>query len=101
MPYLFTYGTLQDPQVQVYVFGRTLEGQPEELPYFKWYKNAVYGRYPLVKPSNQKEDMVKGMAYKVSEQDLERCDVYETSAYTRKRFTLKSGIEAWVYVSQE
>ena len=98
MEYLFTYGTLQDKQVQQYVFGRILKGKPDMLPKFKWFENAVYGRYPLVKPTNNDNDLVEGIAYQVNSQDLARCDVYETSAYTRKIFTLKSGINAWVYV---
>ncbi len=95
---MFTYGTLQDPQVQLYVFDKILEGDVDFLLGFKWYKNAVYGRYPLVKPTSNPKEMVKGVAYKVTKADLLRCDVYETSAYQRKKFILKSGKEAWVYI---
>lgn len=98
MEYLFTYGTLQDKQVQQYVFGRILEGKTDALPKFKSFENAVYGRYPLVRPTGNTNDLVEGIAYEVNLDDLKRCDIYETSAYTRKIFTLKSGIKAWVYV---
>lgn len=98
MPLLFTYGTLQDPQVQQYVFGRVLEGQMDKLPKYKWFENAVYERYPLVKPTNNPNDFVDGMVYGLKNEDLKICDVYETSAYTRKLITLASGKRAWVYV---
>lgn len=98
MPFLFTYGTLQDLQVQEYVFGRILKGHPDELPHFKRFKNAVYNRYPLVKPSKHSSDTVKGTVYKVTDDELTLCDAYETTAYKRNIFELTSGIKAWVYV---
>ncbi len=98
MPFLFTYGTLQDAQVQKYVFGRVLEGRLDELPQFKWVKNAVYDRYPLVTPTGNKKDSVEGWVYEVSDTELQTCDSYETSAYQRQLLTLVSGNKAWVYV---
>lgn len=98
MALLFTYGTLQDPQVQKYVFGRVLVGQSDELPKFKRIKNAVYERYPLVKPSENKDDVVEGWVYEISDTELLTCDSYETSAYRRQLLTLTSGKKAWVYV---
>ena len=98
MPFLFTYGTLQDTQVQKYVFGRTLVGNLDELPEYKWIKKAVYDRYPLVKPTGNKNDSVKGWVYEISNTELQTCDVYETSAYRRQLLTLTSGKKAWVYV---
>lgn len=98
MEYLFTYGTLQDVQVQQYIFQRILKGQPDSLPGFKRFENAVYGRYALVAQTNNPEDEVEGMAYEVSFEELGKADVYETSAYQRIKMTLISGISAWVYV---
>ncbi|WP_421810632.1 gamma-glutamylcyclotransferase family protein [Flagellimonas sp.] len=98
MAYLFTYGTLQDLQVQQYVFGRILDGQPDFLLGFKKMENAVYGRYPLVIQTGKIEDKVEGKVYEVSEIDLKKADIYETSAYSRKIFPLESGLQAWVYV---
>ena len=98
MDYLFTYGTLQDLQVQSYIFMRTLKGKPDSLPGFKKMENAVYGRYPLVVKTEKSEDWVRGMVYEVTSSELEKADIYETTAYTRKKFALKSGIEAWVYL---
>lgn len=98
MENLFTYGTLQDEQVQRYVFGRTLEGRPDALPNHKWFENAILEKYALVRPTGNPDDFVNGIVYRLSIKDLLRADVYETSAYRRELFTLKSGIRAWVYV---
>lgn len=98
MEYLFTYGTLQDLQVQEYIFGRTLTGVPGALLGFKKMENAVYGRYPLVLQTKNLEDKVGGTMYEVSEADLKKADIYETSAYKREKFLLESGTMAWVYI---
>ncbi|MEZ4810216.1 MAG: gamma-glutamylcyclotransferase family protein [Allomuricauda sp.] len=98
MDHLFTYGTLQDLQVQEYVFGRLLHGQIDSLPGFKRLENAVYGKYALVVYTDNAEDVVPGKVYEVSEADLRKADVYETNAYKREKFRLQSGIYAWVYL---
>ena len=98
MEYLFSYGTLQDLQVQEYIFGRLLKGKADAALGFKKLENAVYGRYPLVINTNNPEDKVAGMAYEVNETDLKKADIYETSAYKREKFHLESGVVAWVYI---
>ncbi|MGX1931339.1 gamma-glutamylcyclotransferase family protein [Flagellimonas sp. 2504JD4-2] len=98
MEYLFTYGTLQDIQVQQYIFQRKLKGQPDSLRGFKRMDNAVYGRYPLVVRTNNPQNTVEGQVYEVSMEELSKADIYETSAYSRIKLTLESGIEAWVYL---
>lgn len=98
MEYLFTYGTLQDQQVQEYIFGRVLVGKPDFLLGFKRFENAVYGRYPLVLQTQNLEDKVHGKVYELTILELKKADIYETSAYKREKFALESGGEAWVYV---
>ncbi|MBW8242950.1 gamma-glutamylcyclotransferase [Muricauda oceani] len=98
MEYLFSYGTLQDHQVQHYIFGRLLKGKTDSVLGFKKLENAVYGRYPLVVNTNDPEDKVAGIAYEVNETDLKKADIYETSAYKRQKFPLESGDEAWIYI---
>lgn len=98
MEYLFSYGTLQDLQVQEYIFGRILDGKPDTALGFKKIENAVYGRYPLVIHTNNPKDKVEGMAYEVNDADLKKADIYETSAYKREKFRLESGEEAWIYI---
>ena len=43
MPLLFSYGTLQQPQVQMSTFGRLLDGQPDELVGFEQSLLAIDG----------------------------------------------------------
>ena len=85
-------------QVQIYVFGKPLMGSNDILTGFQKMDGAVYERYPLVTKTNQPEHEVEGVAYEVSEMDLRKADIYETSAYKREKFQLKSGKWAWVYV---
>ncbi len=98
MEYLFTYGTLQDEQVQQYIFNRTLFGKRDFLPGFKRMENAVYGRYPLVLQTHDPADYVEGKVYELTEPELKKADVYETAAYKRMKMPLRSGVSAWVYV---
>ncbi|TMU54702.1 gamma-glutamylcyclotransferase family protein [Flagellimonas algicola] len=98
MEYLFTYGTLQDLQVQQYIFGRILTGKSDFLSGFKKMENAIYNRYPLVIQSGNPKDTVQGMVYEITPLDLAKSDIYETSAYIREKVVLESGIEAWLYV---
>lgn len=98
MEYLFSYGTLQDLQVQEQIFGRLLKGKRDSALGFKKMENAVYGRYPLVINTNNPEDKVAGMAYEMDQADLKKADIYETSAYKRQKFPLESGDEAWIYI---
>jgi gamma-glutamylcyclotransferase (GGCT)/AIG2-like uncharacterized protein YtfP len=98
LDYLFTYGTLQDLQVQKYIFGRCLDGKTDFLLGFKRLDNAVYERYPLVVQTKDFKNKVEGKVYRVTTLDLRKADVYETSAYKRKKVKLESGIEAWLYI---
>ncbi|WP_318343493.1 gamma-glutamylcyclotransferase family protein [Flagellimonas baculiformis] len=98
MEHLFTYGTLQEGQVQQDVFGHPLEGHPDTLLGFKKMENAVYGQYPVVIRTKDDKDKVKGTVYTISTADLEKADAYETDAYKREKFPLESGLEAWVYI---
>ncbi|MCK0160904.1 gamma-glutamylcyclotransferase family protein [Allomuricauda sp. F6463D] len=98
MEYLFSYGTIQDPQVQKYVFGRLLKGKADTALGFKKVENAIYGRYPLIIKTNNARDKVNGMSFEVNDLDLKKADIYETSAYKREKFPLESGGEAWVYI---
>ncbi|KAB5490851.1 MULTISPECIES: gamma-glutamylcyclotransferase family protein [Flagellimonas] len=98
MEHLFTYGTLQERQVQLDVFGHLMEGHPDVLLSFKKMENAVYGQYPVVIRTENVKDKVKGTVYTLSIIDLEKADAYETDAYKREKIPLESGLEAWVYI---
>lgn len=98
LEHLFTYGTLQDKEVQRTLFKRELEGKPDVLVGYKIVADAIYGRYPLAHHTDDDRDKVQGMVYELSNTELEKADRYETAAYRRQKVVLQSGLEAWFYV---
>jgi hypothetical protein len=108
MPLLFSYGTLQQENVQLSTFGRVVEGQKDELPGFEQtvleiedpQVVATSGRtsHPIVKFNGRKESRVEGTALDITDAELARADKYEVAAYKRVAAILASGKQAWVYV---
>jgi N-acetylglutamate synthase-like GNAT family acetyltransferase/gamma-glutamylcyclotransferase (GGCT)/AIG2-like uncharacterized protein YtfP len=97
MPLLFSYGTLQQEDVQWSTFGRLLEGQGDELPGFE----------PSISPTQQanvifngrSDSRVDGTLFEITDAELAAADEYEQGAnYTRIAVTLASRREAWMYV---
>jgi len=107
MPYLFSYGTLQQKDVQMASFGRVLEGKPDALP--GWRREMVEitdaeilaksGErfHPILVPGGE-TDEIQGMVFELSMDELLRADAYEVSDYMRICARLKSGVAAFVYV---
>ena len=107
MPYLFSYGTLQQESVQIASFGRVLKGTPDALP--GWRREMVEiidaevfclsGErfHPILVPGDA-GDEIAGMVFEISEEELQRADAYEVAEYKRITARLKSGLEAFVYV---
>lgn len=96
--YLFSYGTLQNEDVQRTVLGRALKGKNGILLGYRISEKKVHGKYPLIEPSAIKTDRVKGKLFRVSNFELHELDQYETYAYMRIEVELKSGTKAWAYV---
>jgi gamma-glutamylcyclotransferase (GGCT)/AIG2-like uncharacterized protein YtfP len=108
MPRLFSYGTLQQDDVQLATFGRTLHGQRDELPGF------TTARVPITDPATVaalgrthhdnvvragSDSHVAGTVFDITDDELARADEYEARYdYVRIKATLASGIAAWVYV---
>ncbi len=107
MPLLFSYGTLQQPAVQLSTFGRLLEGQPDELTGFEqslleiddpeFVATSGKAHHAIVKFNGRQDSRVRGTVFEVSDSELASADRYEPAGYTRVRATLASGREAWVY----
>jgi gamma-glutamylcyclotransferase (GGCT)/AIG2-like uncharacterized protein YtfP len=105
---LFSYGTLQSEAVQMQSFGRLLEGRTDAMPGFKKEMIEITDPYviklsgerfhPVVSASANANDEVAGKVFFISAEELEAADRYEVSDYKRIEVTLKSGIQAWVYV---
>ena len=96
---LFSYGTLQDHEVQVSTFGRTLIGERDALPE---YRQITFGPYMNVQFTGHQSDSVEGTRFEVTRAELEEADIYEATAdYKRIQVQLKSGRFAWVYLNKE
>jgi len=106
--WLFSYGTLQQEDVQLATFGRRLEGRPETLPgyatvLFEIEDAAVVAtsgkaHHLMARPSGDPADAVAGVAFRITAAELAAADSYEVSAYKRIEVRLKSGLAAFVYV---
>jgi len=103
MPLLFSYGTLQQEDVQTSTFGRRLQGQQDELPQFEpsQVPAAGGGFHANVTFNGRSDSCVKGTVFEISDADLAAADRFEeTAAYIRIAVTLASGRQTWVYVSR-
>jgi len=96
MEKLFTYGTLQDPAVQMAVFHRLAQGTPDILDgYLKSQIKIGFGVYPIITPDPCSE--VEGQIIEITPEELILIDGYEGAEYRRINVTLRSGIVTWVY----
>jgi hypothetical protein len=109
MPLLFSYGTLQQEDVQLSTFGRLLTGERDELPGFEPSlvriedprEVAATGRthHANVTFNGKRESRVSGTVFEITDADLAAADRFEErAAYTRVLARLRSGKHAWVYV---
>lgn len=109
MPLLFSYGTLQQEDVQLSTFGRLLEGQRDELPGFEpslvkiedpqVVATSGQTHYANVTFNGRNDSRVSGTVFEITEDELAAADQYEQRArYKRVAATLASGKQAWVYV---
>ena len=100
MPRLFSYGSLQQPAVQLATFGRLLAGCRDELTGFE-LRQVQHGDRQLANVTRglRPDGRVAGTVFEVTETELAAADVYEQGDdYTRIPVTLASGAEAWMYV---
>jgi gamma-glutamylcyclotransferase (GGCT)/AIG2-like uncharacterized protein YtfP len=97
--YLFTYGTLQQENIQLTVFSRTLSGFNDHLFGYKLSAEKVAGAYPLIQSSDKPTDFVTGQVYMCTNKEILEADKYEGPAYKRIKVLLNSGKNAWVYIS--
>jgi len=108
MPLLFSYGTLQQEDVQRAIFGRLLSGEADELV---GYERALLQvdddgvvatsgstHHPIVRPCERTDSRVAGTVFEITDEELANADRYEVDAYRRIATELASGKIAWVYV---
>lgn len=107
--YLFSYGTLQDPAVQLATFGRLLTGQADRMHGYRRdmiriddaqvVATSGASHHPIVHRTGHADDSVDGTVLRISRAELAHADAYEVADYQRIAVTLASGARAWVYVS--
>ena len=107
MPLLFSYGTLQQDDVQQATFGRLLAGTADRLPGHARTMVAIDDpavvatsgktHHPIVRPGDA-TDAVDGTVFEITDDELAQADRYEVAAYRRVAVTLASGRAAFVYV---
>ena len=105
---LFSYGTLQQNDVQMSSFGRLLEGQADAMPGYRQslveitdpaiIKTSGKRFHPIVEPSDNPADEVPGRVFWITDAELKAADEYEVADYKRIEVPLRSGNKAWVYV---
>jgi gamma-glutamylcyclotransferase (GGCT)/AIG2-like uncharacterized protein YtfP len=108
MALLFSYGTLQQDEVQWSTFGRLLSGERDELVGFEQallriedpavVATSGKDQHPIVNWCGRGDSRVSGTVFEISDAELASADCYEVAAYQRVATVLASGREAWVYV---
>ena len=109
MPLLFSYGTLQQEEVQLATFGRRLVGQRDELRGFAPSRVRIEDPGVVAKSgrthnanvtfNGRADSCVSGTVFEITDAELAAADEYEKlAAYTRIAATLASGRQAWLYV---
>jgi len=109
MPLLFSYGTLQQENVQLSTLGRRLSGERDELPGFgpslvriddpQVVATTGKAHHANVTFNGIENSRVPGTVFEITDAELASVDEYEAAfSYKRVAATLASGRQAWVYV---
>ena len=112
MPRLFSYGSLQQEEVQVSTFGRKLDGEKDLLVGYEpslvkiedpeVAKRLHKLHHDNVSKTDDDWSNVQGTVFEVTDAELAQADTFEAQYnYTRITVPLASGNEAWVYVHRE
>src|SRR5260221_4094348 len=109
MALLFSYGTLQEHNVQLSTFGRLLQGARDEIVGFEPTLIAIENaeviatsgktHYANASFNGRSSSRVSGTVFEITDAELAEADRYEQlAAYIRVVAPLASGKQAWVYV---
>jgi len=108
LPRLFSYGTLQLPQVQQAIYGRLLEGAPDALTRYRLDASVISDTevvclsgkpvHTIARFTGDPGDRIEGQCFVITEEELAATDSYEVDVYGRTEVELKSGVSALVYV---
>lgn len=105
---LFSYGTLQQGDVQLATFGRLLETKADVLEGYRLgllaigdaevVKTSGKTHHPIISRTGDTVDKVPGAILHITSEELARADKYEVAEYRRESVVLASGAVAWAYV---
>lgn len=105
---LFSYGTVQQRDVQLATFGHELTGRTDALPGYTRSTVAITdpaaialsgsALHPIIAPTSDPADSVAGTVLDITRDELGAADESEVANYVRIETTLASGTTAWVYL---
>jgi hypothetical protein len=108
---LFSYGTLQLPEVQHATYGRLLEGRVDVLLGFRLVPLTITNPqvvalsgepiHMIACRTGDLADRIGGVVYQITPAELEATDDYEGDAYARIEVHLESGDTAFVYIGPD
>lgn len=109
MPLLFSYGTLQQEEVQIANFGRALTGNKDTLECYvvgeieitdeRVIRESGKAIHPILRFTGNSMDAVDGTVFEITDLELAQADDYEVEDYVRVAANLKSGAECWIYAA--
>ena len=110
MQLLFSYGTLQQENVQQANFGRKLVGYKDSLPQYmvdqlritdpRVLRESGKEFHPILRYTGNSSDQVTGTVFELTESEIARADDYEVDDYQRVKAQLKSGRICWIYAAE-
>ena len=111
MPHLFSYGTLQQRDVQLANFGRALAGVPDSLTGYildqvqitdpRVLRESGQAYHPILRYTGHPTDEISGTVFELTEAELAQADDYEVDDYVRVAVTTKSGHPCWAYAARQ
>jgi gamma-glutamylcyclotransferase (GGCT)/AIG2-like uncharacterized protein YtfP len=111
MELLFSYGTLQQKNVQLANFGRELKGKADALPNYRVGEIRITDKrvlresgkefHPILEYTGNYKDQVTGRVYELTSKELTQADNYEVDDYQRVMAVLKSGLKCWIYCAAQ
>lgn len=107
---LFSYGTLQQPEVQLATYGRIIVAEPDALLGYELqplliedpHVLALSGKsvHMIARPAGTATARIAGSVLLLTEAELDASDAYEVQSYKRVEAKLESGRTAFVYVGE-
>lgn len=108
---LFSYGTLQLPQVQRATYGRLLEGEADVLPGYVLEPLRISDPdvlrisgeavHRIARRTGNPAHLITGTVFTLTREELADTDAYEVADYARILVRLASGEDAFVYAARQ